>query len=80
MVQFRCFLGNTGSPNQTIFEDGPAYLMSQFLRSLEAIETEQLQPVWMGLPCQQLLRTFPDPLRHLRADETAVIKEKLEQA
>ena len=36
--------------------------------------------MWVRLPGQQLLRTFPDPFRHPRPHETSVIKKKLQRA
>ena len=50
------------------------------LRSLEALEAQQLQPVRMRFASQQFLGAFPHPFRHLRTHETAVIEEKLQQA
>ncbi len=36
--------------------------------------------MWVRLASEQLSGPFPDPLRYLRADEAAVIEEKLQCA
>ncbi len=47
---------------------------------MEALETQQFEPVWMSAPRHQLGRAFARPLGDLTADEAAMIEEELQQA
>ncbi|WP_017325268.1 hypothetical protein [Synechococcus sp. PCC 7336] len=44
---------------------------------MEALESQQFEPVWMSNPRHQLGRTFARALWDLTADEAAMIEEEL---